>query len=548
MSRFLSAVCATFFCATLFSVIPPSAHAAVLIEQRFDQADYPGYGWDFTPTNDPTGITPTTTVVTSNPGDFLRVTVSSTDASYQTHGIVGDIPADQLTLLSPDTTYDVSIRVRVVSVDNGSTNTIPPRVILRIGDAEFDTDSDLRGIDLDEWITVTGTITTGSVISTTDNRSLRLQAQFRSQSGLSGSRTITMDYDDFEITTIPEPGSFGLIATGGLLLLGGRWRRKSLRCIAVRVPLLVLGLAGIAQADPDADVDKLPWAPPILEHAQTIEINNERNIVRLQEGKDYRLEIVEPISAPGGVIVRARGARHIVLVGGEINIPHQGAYGSKLSGSNLSFNDRRRGLYIKNWAGTLHVEGLWIHGDDLAEGINLGTTYPDAVAQLQNLRIEGVVSRPEEKAVNYSYVHHPDVLQTWAGPNRLCVARLTGTSEYQGFMIAPKDHGEQMEYLDLRQVNLRGIGVEGGRYLLWRKGENRGVGDDYVADAHIEDVWVQPGEVHDPKIPVLWPNRDISSFWSAVRFGTPEGGDFVSKGTVGMDYISPGYAEADQPQ
>lgn len=296
--------------------------------------------------------------------------------------------------------------------------------------------------------------------------------------------------------------------------------------------------AGAASAEP------LTWAPPTLEKPATIEASNRRNNIKLGEGQDYIIRIVEKITATGGLIIDARGARHIVIIGGEIDIPHQGAYDQPNQRPGKPLGDTRRALYVKNWSGTLHIEGLWIHGEDLGEGINLFTEHPNTVAQIQNVRVDHVNARPEEFAVNFKGVHHPDVMQTWGGPTFLRIDRLTGSSVYQGLFIAPLDHGDAIEVADLRRINLAGVGPEGGRYLVWRKG-----GPEAVREMRYQDLWVQPGPERIARgIPVVWPKLDVEPLWKDVHVGTPPGGDFVPEGTVGMNYQSPGYVAAAESQ
>ncbi len=299
-------------------------------------------------------------------------------------------------------------------------------------------------------------------------------------------------------------------------------------------------LAGAAPAAADSAAP-LTWAPPQLDDPTVIEVASGRNTrLNLEPDRDYILRIVEPITSSGGLVVNGRGARHIVLIGGEFDIPHQGPFNDP---DRPFYSSKRRALYIKNWKGVVHLEGLWLRGEDLAEGIDLASEYDGAIAQVQNIRVEDVVSRPEEKAVNYHGVHHPDILQTWAGPAYLRIDRFTGSSECQGIFLGPLDNGGPMQLADLRRINLNGIGPEGGRYLVWRKG-----GEQAVRQINVSDVWVNPGpERIARRIPVIWPHLDRDPVWQDVQEGVPPGGDFVPRGVAGMDYRSPGYVAAESP-
>ena len=136
----------------------------------------------------------------------------------------------------------------------------------------------------------------------------------------------------------------------------------------------------------------------------------------LQPGKDYVVKIGD-VSGP----VRLVGGRNVVLIGGHITIPWAGADASISS---------RLGLYLKGQTGTVHVEGLLIDnaGGDLSEGIQINA--PDAVVQIQNVRIDGVHARDE---VNFSD-NHPDLIQPWGGVQALRIDHLSGSDRLPGLL------------------------------------------------------------------------------------------------------------------
>ena len=256
----------------------------------------------------------------------------------------------------------------------------------------------------------------------------------------------------------------------------------------------------------------LSWQPPALSAPEVVRVSATNRDLRLDPARDYVVQMpAEPLSVPGGLIIG--GGRNVILVGGEINIP--AGVGSGHAG---------RGLYLKGQTGTIHVEGLLITGAGLNEGINLDQQR-GAVVQIQNVRVDTVHGS--------SSGDHADVLQTWAGPRQLRVDGLTGSSEYQGLFLLPRQFGSQAqpEMMDLRRVDLRG--GPSSAYMIWR--------DDLSWPLHVSDVHVAP---RDPSYRggFLWPKSGAGAgSWPFVQVGTPAGGSFVPEGTAGLGYVSPGY-------
>jgi hypothetical protein len=224
-----------------------------------------------------------------------------------------------------------------------------------------------------------------------------------------------------------------------------------------------------------------------------------------------------PLTGRGGLVIE--GGHNVVLIGGEIDIPMQPG--------NPPSSDSRRGLYLNNQTGTVHVEGLLIQGPDLSEGINLSEPL-GAVVQIENVRVDDVHARDEAEFSD----NHPDVLQTWAGPAELRVDRLSGSSGYQGLFLAPNQFGSQPppRQVTLSHVDLRGTATPKPCYcfLLWKDGS---------FPINTEDVWLMP-HPGDEFSHTLWPS---AAQWSKVRRGPPPGGEFVPAGVAGTSYASPGY-------
>jgi hypothetical protein len=239
------------------------------------------------------------------------------------------------------------------------------------------------------------------------------------------------------------------------------------------------------------------WSQPALEDPERLVVTSDDAHLRLQDGRDYLIEFGEPVSRIGGVVLD--GGRNVVLRDGHITIPP--------AGPDPSIQDRR-GLFIQEQTGTVHVERLVIDnsGGDLSEGIQIAA--PDAVVQLIDVRVDGVHARDQVEFTD----NHPDVVQPWGGVRELRVERLTGVTAYQGIFL--KADRAPIGRVILRDVNLRG--VEGARYLLWAAPE---------VEVEVDNVWIEPAPRRSHRLSVRPEPPDRT--WAGVRIGVPPDGDFV---------------------
>ena len=290
---------------------------------------------------------------------------------------------------------------------------------------------------------------------------------------------------------------------------------------------LLLAAPGLlALAHPAASAP-LTWSPPVLNDPVTVIVSNTNRSLKLQAGVDYLIVMPQKISVSNGLTVNGQGARNIVFIGGEIDVPNAGTYVN--SGD---FGNKRRALMLQNWTGTCHAEGLWLHGADLAEGIDVDARVEGAVLQLANIRVDDVHSRPEEIAVNWSGTHHPDIVQNWGGPSTYRIDGLTGYSDYQGLFMQPDAYGFLTVLADFRNVDLHATNASaGGAYMLYKAGT--------VNAFNLPSVYVEPRAAQ------AWRGGAYPeglAAWTALSLGSPAGGNFVASGTAGMTYVTPGYA------
>lgn len=274
----------------------------------------------------------------------------------------------------------------------------------------------------------------------------------------------------------------------------------------------LMTFTGILQAQ-STPTSQLSWEPPTLINPVTIQITPSNHSLKLDKARDYQLVMKEPlVDVQGGLTIS--GGHNVVLIGGEIRFDNPGRQDKALD---------CRGIYINQSAGTIHIEGVLIHGAALREGFNIGVPDEDTIIQLQNIRVDHVTGTYEG--------HHADVVQTWAGPSMLRIDHLTGITTYQGFFLHPVQHKKSKiapTLFDLRNINL--ISINKG-YLLWQA-------TPYPLTTR--NVYVQTDPKRFPEL-TLWPKGD--PIWNDVILGAPPAGDFVPATVPGVNYVSPGYVK-----
>jgi hypothetical protein len=280
---------------------------------------------------------------------------------------------------------------------------------------------------------------------------------------------------------------------------------------------------------------RLTWAPPALYDPVTIEVSNANRRLFLDNGRDYRLRIVEPLKRELWI----EGGRNVVVVGGHVTVDELGASSSYQdnTGVKVRFGDP---------AGTVHLEGLLVDGAYLSDGIAIATARD---VQIQNVRVE--------RAYDNVKTAHADCVQVQQGVADLRIDRFTCSTQRQGIFLG--DNGA-IRSADLRRVNLLGAP---GKHLLWQTTAS--------FDVTVSEVWLGTAPDFRPWAPFgfwVYPQRDgktyvgnvdrrrravvsrdgkrlwfIGSRISGIVRKAPLGAhDFVAADAVGMAYASPGYA------
>ena len=263
----------------------------------------------------------------------------------------------------------------------------------------------------------------------------------------------------------------------------------------------LLALAAGAHAEPPEDtarganharVDaqaKALLPRPVLAQPITVTLTPAAPVLKLDVTRDYVVRV-----QPGVLFTRPAaitGGRNVVLENATIRYAGQHGRPGGLV----------RGLLLKGQTGVMWVHNLLLRGP-LGEGIDLDQRAPGAAVVLRNVTVD---------PVRGSYAtNHADVLQTWAGPAKLVVDQLTGTSNYQGMFLVPDDDCATCpppEFFWFRGVRLD---VATGAYALWTKG-----GDAYPVVTH--DVEVRHNPLRRSRDQWLWPKPSTGDkTWARV--------------------------------
>jgi hypothetical protein len=352
----------------------------------------------------------------------------------------------------------------------------------------------------------------------------------------------------------------------------------------------------------------LRWAPPEQwQDYERVELPREGGRLRLASDVDYLLSADQPIVGQLEII----GGRDIVWIGGEIVIERPERADSLHRAVGLLVRDDDDSVER-----TVHLEGLFLGGSGLNDGINVDA--PSAIVQVQNVHValvtfDGADDRDGTGSFDGEGRNHPDVLQPYGGHRELRVDGLSATSAYQGLFlkIDHPDSGRgtvRLRNVDVRAVEITGVdGVDyaGNRMYFW---DAATIGDQFIENG---TVWIQhhpnagkvagvhnerensggwwhgayrdgdefvveppPGNagpadaverlsagepVIEPRVGVdrhgryLWWPASTSDGHSDVRdadghapgrlhIGTPPGGPYVPRSSVGLGYRPPGYA------
>jgi hypothetical protein len=181
------------------------------------------------------------------------------------------------------------------------------------------------------------------------------------------------------------------------------------------------------------------------------------------------------------------GGRNIVWIAGHLTLNSSSTTEPRYRYRALTFFDNGGEV-----ARTIHVEGLLIEGNAIAEGINIDT--PTATVQLQNIWMDApnITSGDDRDGTGaYRSKSHPDVIQTYGGFAELRVDQFSARAGYQGIFLKV-DHADGLPAGEthLSNVSLEAVDVPGrdgrsytaNRLLFWTP--------TLHDDVFVDNVWL----------------------------------------------------------
>jgi hypothetical protein len=190
---------------------------------------------------------------------------------------------------------------------------------------------------------------------------------------------------------------------------------------------------------------------------------------------------------------------------------------------------RDAAVRFKDFSGELHIRDLHVDPGGRrgieGDGIRITSRHAGSIATLQRVRVDAVYGT--YKNPDGTNGIHGDILQTWGGPSVMRVWKLTGSTNYQGFYLAPVhfDWHPPMGTWSFEDVDLHGL-PSGGNDLYVLSGQ--GDGDFFSADNGngklvVANSWADFDNGGNWK-----PKWSGGSFYEAgVQDGRPAGGEFV---------------------
>lgn len=315
-------------------------------------------------------------------------------------------------------------------------------------------------------------------------------------------------------------------------VVGRRWRGGVSLALRLVLALLMVAVWFAKDTRTVTEGGRFAWTSPQLDDPTTVSLDAGPTYTLLDRGNDYIIDLPDEVKVGHTMI---EGGRNIVIRGGHVTVPSDGRTDAE-----------RRGIYIKNATGTVHIEGIAIDGLESRGFDGISISAPEAIVQIVNVRVTGITGRFDG--------FHGDVVQPFGGVRELRIDHLSGTSNYQGLYLT--ETSGAIGSADIRNVNLS---YEANRYdettyLLWLP-VNPSSCETYPVV--LKNVYMSPRPGQQVAGFAVWPNTDQPAGCTAVETargvawpslpeidgsvaaGAPPGGDFVVEGSVGLRYDLP---------
>jgi hypothetical protein len=255
---------------------------------------------------------------------------------------------------------------------------------------------------------------------------------------------------------------------------------------------------------------------PTLTNPVVVAVTPENRGLFLDPGLDYIVDLPDtPFTVPGGISIV--GGRNVVIRGGEIYDDTPLASGETTDGA--------YGLYLEDQTGTIHLEGLWIHGRGIGQALILDESK-GATVQVQTSRFAAL--HPVGNDV------HTDGIQTWEGPRQLRLRNVTIRTAGVGIQTQPNTfESVAIDRWEYWRVNI--VQTTRDAYALW-KDAGKGA---YWREIH-RDFWVKNvGYLAWPSLRHWNPRGPGGVEGEPLSRGLPPRGDFVQARVVGLAYRPP---------
>jgi len=282
----------------------------------------------------------------------------------------------------------------------------------------------------------------------------------------------------------------------------------------------------VANGSTPPPVGTLLWKPPALTNPTTLNVTNTNHSFSLNNSQDYIVKLPStPLTVSGGL--ELIGGRNITIIGGEISRP-------------TSVNDvaASYGIALYRQTGTVHIEGVWIHGVGIGQAVLIAhtdQTSANSIIQIENSRLE---------SLHQVGTIHTDTIQSYGGPAQLRLYQDTFISNGVLIQTQPCDvgNGPAPHNWDYRRLNL--VHQTADAYALWKNCTP-------WSEFH-QDIWLKTNPNHVAASSNsawaggnCWPCWNPGGSWpitgEQIKLGLRPEGDWVPVGVAGTGYVSPGY-------
>jgi hypothetical protein len=247
-----------------------------------------------------------------------------------------------------------------------------------------------------------------------------------------------------------------------------------------------------------------------------------------------------PITVDGGVLVQ--NARNVVIIGGEI------FDSNVLTQAQASANElwRQIGLYLVGITGTVHLEGLWIHGNGVGDAIQSGTGNSNATIRIQNCRLHNNHDVQNSSTTGWDGAH-PDTFQCYAGPAYWHCFQNTLISSGNLRTWQPYEYGANIQGVHWERMNMLAQ-QKPGSYVItddaqsWWPEYHADLWLSYGGSGNFHRVIVGSGANYTTPHASWDPGGVFNVSGEPIKYGVRPEGDWVPTSMVAAGtYVSPGY-------